>query len=89
MSESLFPEYDPAHKYAGTLLIGPNEQRYQCDRTEESIANDNVAMLKETIDRGWLTPEHRTFYGDTVVRRCQLRGAQKCAAHLLSAGFPI
>lgn len=74
--QSLFdaPVYDP--KFPGRYgMFG-----YASAMTHEAIAQQDEDKLREAVQRGWVTPESRTFCGDKLPDWCEERGKPKSAA---------
>ena len=85
---SRFDAYDPRHIYRGCLLLFDNEARYRADCIELALTGDNVDMIRECIERGWLTPESRTLFNDTVRHRAAYLNRTRIDAYLESLGWP-
>ena len=85
---SLFPPFDPTHRYFNLCGALDAERVYQSQMIESAIRSDSVPAIDEAITRGWLAPECRAFDNAPVVDYAELRGATAVAAYLRELGWP-
>lgn len=86
---SLFKPYNPADIYRGAYWpAGGTEIAYRTMLVNNAIDRDKADELIETIARGWLTPECRTFDNGHIIDHCLRKGAVACALELRNLGWP-
>jgi hypothetical protein len=77
--ESLFPPKEQSKSWGWWGYEG-----YCCDA---AIRSDNVAMVKEAVERGWMVPETETLDGLKMVKYARKYGAKKVAVALVKLGW--
>ena len=88
-TESLFEPFDENRNYrSGFWPAGTGEWSYSAQMIEQAIRKDSWPMIKEAIDKGWLTPECRAFDGSHIIDYCLFREARAIALELRALGWP-